>query len=210
MPRPTNKHAVPLRPGHELAYHPGETNVRIADVVVVNKMDSADRPAVEQVVANVRSVNPRAVLVTAASPVTLEPGPSLAGKRVLVVDDGPTITHGGMPYGAGTVAARAAGAAELVDPRPYAVGSIAETFEKYPTIGNVLPAMGYGNVQLAELGQTVRAADCDAVVIGTPIDLGRLVELGHPARRATYELAEVGSPILADVLAPYLDKWQRG
>jgi predicted GTPase len=201
--------ADPLRPGHELAYHPGETNVRMADVVVLNKTDSADQWAIEQVVEDVRSLNPRATLVTAASPVTLEPGPPLHGKRVLVVEDGPTITHGGMPYGAGTVAARAAGAAELVDPRPYAVGSIAETYAKYPTIGTVLPAMGYGDAQLAELGETVRATDCDAVVIGTPMDLGRLIDLGHPARRVTYELTEVGSPTLADVLAPYLDKWRR-
>jgi predicted GTPase len=201
--------ADPLRPGHEIAYHPGETNVRMADVVVLNKTDSADQWAIEQVVEDVRSLNPRATLVTAASPVTLEPGPPLHGKRVLVVEDGPTITHGGMPYGAGTVAARAAGAAELVDPRPYAVGSIAETYAKYPTIGTVLPAMGYGDAQLAELGETVRATDCDAVVIGTPMDLGRLIDLGRPARRVTYELTEVGSPTLADVLAPYLDKWRR-
>jgi predicted GTPase len=200
--------ADPLRPGHELAYHPGETNVRMADVVVLNKTDSADEWAVEQVIGDVRSVNARAVIVRATSPVTVEPGPSLAGRRVLVIEDGPTITHGGMPYGAGTVAANAAGA-ELVDPRPYAVGSIADTFAAYPTIGRVLPAMGYGEVQLAELGATVRAADCDAVVIGTPMDLGRLVDLGHPARRVTYDLAEVGSPTLADVLAPYLDKWRR-
>ena len=197
----------PLRPGHELAYHPGEANVRMADAVLVNKIDSADQRDVDLVVRNVRSVNPRAELVLAASPVRLDPGPSLAGRRVLVIEDGPTITHGGMPYGAGTVAARAEGVAEIVDPRPYAVGSIAETFARFPSIGDVLPAMGYGDEQLAELGRTVRAADCDAVVVGTPMDLGRLVELGHPARRVTYELTEVGSPTLADVLAPYLEKW---
>jgi predicted GTPase len=201
--------ADPLRAGHELAYHPGETNLRMADVVVVNKTDTADPQAVEQVMFNARSVNPRAALVTAASPVTLEPGPPLAGKRVLVVEDGPTITHGGMPYGAGTVAARAQGVIEFVDPRPYAVGSIAETYARHPTIGRVLPATGYGEAQLAELGRTLRAAECDVIVIGTPVDLGRLIDLGHPARRATYELAEVGSPTLADVLAPYLDKWRR-
>lgn len=200
----------PLRPGHELAYHPGETNVRMADVIVVNKTDSADRGAVDQVVANVRALNPRASLVTAASPVTLEPGPSLAGRRVLVIEDGPTITHGGMPYGAGAVAARAEGVTDFVDPRPYAVGSIADTYARYPDIGKVLPAMGYGDTQLAELGRTVRAADCDAVVIGTPVDLGRLIDLGHPARRATYELTEIGTPTLVDVLAPHLEKWRRG
>jgi predicted GTPase len=199
----------PLRPGHELAYHPGEVNLRMADVVVVNKTDTAEPQDIAQVMSNVALVNPRAVVVAAASPVTLEPGPPLVGKRVLVVEDGPTITHGGMPYGAGTVAARAAGAVDFVDPRRYAVGTIAETYVKYPAIGAVLPAMGYGDAQLAELGETIRAADCDAVVIGTPMDLGRLIDLGHPARRTTYELAEVGSPNLADVLAPYLEKWRR-
>jgi predicted GTPase len=198
----------PLRPGHELAYHPGEVNLRMANVVVVNKTDTADPRAVENVLFNTRSVNPRATVVIATSPVTLEPGPALAGRRVLVIDDGPTITHGGMPYGAGTVAARAAGATEFVDPRRYAVGSIAETYAKYPAIGAVLPAMGYGQAQLADLGATVRAANCDAVVIGTPVDLGRLVDLGHPARRATYELVEVGPPTLAEVLAPCLEKWR--
>jgi predicted GTPase len=197
----------PLRPGHELCYHPGETNLRMADVVVVNKVDSADLDAVARVVADVQAVNPRAAVVRAASPVDLEPGPSLAGRRVLVVEDGPTITHGGMPFGAGVVAARQAGAAELVDARPYAVGSIAAAYARYPDIGPVLPAMGYGEAQLAELGETIRAVPCDAVVIGSPIDLGRLVDLGHPSRRATYELREVGSPTLATVLAPFVAKW---
>jgi predicted GTPase len=198
----------PLRPGHELAYHPGETNLRMADVVVVNKTDTAPPSGLTQVLASVREVNPRATVVTAASPVTLDDGPSLAGKRVLVVEDGPTITHGGMPFGAGSVAARNAGVAELVDPRPYAVGSIAATYAKYPGIGPVLPAMGYGGAQLRELAQTIRAADCDAVVVGTPMDLGRLVDLGHPVRRVGYELHEIGSPTLADVLAPLVAKWQ--
>jgi predicted GTPase len=199
--------ADPLRPGHELAYHPGETNLRMADVVVINKTDTADSHAIEQVVANTRAVNPRATIVMARSPVTLEPGPDIQGKRVLVVEDGPTITHGGMPFGAGTVAARHAGVSEFVDPRPYAVGSIAETYAKYPEIGAVLPAMGYGDTQLAELGETIRTADCDAVIIGTPMDLGRLVELGHPARRVTYVLKETGPPTLADILAPHIAKW---
>jgi predicted GTPase len=198
----------PLRPGHELAYHPGETNLRMADIVVINKTDSAEPPAVEQVTANVRAVNPRAVIVSATSPVTLEPGPPLAGQRALVVEDGPTITHGDMPFGAGTVAARQAGAT-VVDPRPYAVGSIATTYEKYPAIGAVLPAMGYGDAQLAELGATIRAADCDVVIIGTPMDLGRLVDLGHPTRRVTYALNETGNPTLADLLAPHMAKWRR-
>ncbi|HET9544290.1 MAG TPA: GTP-binding protein, partial [Gaiellaceae bacterium] len=163
----------PLRPGHELRYHPGEANVRMADVVVVNKVDSAEEAAVGQVVGNVLAINPAATIVLAESPVTLGDGPSLEGKRVLVVEDGPTITHGGRPYGAGTVAAKAAGAAELVDPRPFAVGSIAETFERYPEIGAVLPAMGYGDEQLAELAATIDAADCDVVVTGTPMNLTR-------------------------------------
>ncbi|HEX6497805.1 MAG TPA: cyclic 2,3-diphosphoglycerate synthase [Micromonosporaceae bacterium] len=197
----------PLRPGHELAYHPGETNLRMADVVVVNKTDSAPAGAVDQVIANTGAVNPRAVVITAESPVSLEPGPPLAGRRVLVVEDGPTITHGGLPFGAGLVAARSAGATEIVDPRRYAVGSIAETYHSYPAIGPVLPAMGYGDRQLAELAATVRAADCDTVVVGTPVDLGRLVDLGHPVRRARYELRETGPATLAGVLAPRLEKW---
>jgi predicted GTPase len=201
--------ADPLRPGHEVAYHPGETNLRMADVVVINKTDSADSRAIGQVASNIREVNPRASIVMAQSPVTLEPGPSLAGRRVLVVEDGPTITHGGMPFGAGTVAAREAGVSEFVDPRPYAVGSIAATYARFPAIGTVLPAMGYGDAQLAELGATIRAADCDAVVVGTPMDLGRLVDLGHPVRQATYVLKEIGTPTLADILAPCVAKWQR-
>jgi predicted GTPase len=200
--------ADPLRPGHEVAYHPGETNLRMADVVVINKTDSADPRAIGQVAANIREVNPRAGIVMAQSPVTLEPGLPLAGRRVLVVEDGPTITHGGMPFGAGTVAARLAGVSEFVDPRPFAVGSIAETYARFPAIGTVLPAMGYGDAQLAELAATIRAADCDAVVVGTPMDLGRLVDLGHPVRRVTYVLKEIGTPTLADVLAPFVAKWQ--
>ncbi len=196
----------PLRPGHELMYHPGETNTRMADVVVVNKLDSADLDAVSRVVANVLTVNPRATIVKANSPVVLEPGPSLVGARVLVVDDGPTITHGGMPFGAGTVAARHAGAASFVDPRPYAVGSIRETFEQYPAIGAVLPAMGYSDEQLRELEATIDAVDCDVVVTGTPIDLGRLIRTRHPIRHATYTLEETGEPTLAQVLEPLVER----
>ncbi len=201
--------ADPLRPGHEVSYHPGETNLRMADVVVINKTDTADAAAVEQVAARIREVNPRAGIVMAESPVTLEPGPPLVGRRVLVVEDGPTITHGGMPFGAGTVAARQAGASEFVDPRPFAVGSIAETYARYPAIGAVLPAMGYGDAQLAELAVTIRTADCDAVVVGTPIDLGRLIDVGHAVRRVTYELKEIGTPTLVDILAPFVAKWRR-
>ena len=198
----------PLRAGHETTYHPGEVNVRMADVVVVNKVDVAEASAVDFVVDDVRAVNPDALVVRAASPVTLEAGPSLAGRRVLVVEDGPTVTHGGMPFGAGTVAAQHAGVLSFADPRPYAVGSIAETFRKYPGIGAVLPAMGYGAVQLDELAATVRATPCDAVVLGTPMDLGRLVDLGHPTRRATYAYHDAGDPTLATVLAPYVTKWR--
>jgi predicted GTPase len=197
----------PLRAGHELTYHPGETNLRMADAVVINKIDSAAAAAVDQVVTNVRAVNPQARIVRAESPVTLDPGPPLAGRRVLVIEDGPTITHGELPFGAGTVAARQAGVTEFVDPRPYAVGSIAATYAAYPAIGTVLPAMGYSDQQLSELGETVRSADCDAVVVGTPVDLSRLVDLGHPVRRAHYELREVGTPTLTDVLAPHIETW---
>jgi predicted GTPase len=196
----------PLRPGHELTYYPGETNVRMADVVVVNKVDSASTEAVAQVVANVLSVNPEARIVKAASPVSLEEGTPIAAGKVLVVEDGPTITHGGMPYGAGTVAARQAGTTDLVDPRPYAVGSIAETFERYPEIGKVLPAMGYGDAQLAELEETINATPCDAVVTGTPMDLTRLISIRHPVRHATYGLADHGQPSLADALRPFVQE----
>jgi predicted GTPase len=191
-----------LRPGHELLYHPGETNIRMADVVVINKVDSAEAHKVEDVLANVESVNPLATVIFAKSPTALDPGPSLLGARVLVVDDGPTLTHGGMPYGAGLVAARNAGAATIVDPRPFAVGSIKELYARWPQLGNVLPAMGYSPVQLQELEATINASDCDVVVTGTPIDLGHLITSRHPIRHVRYELDEVGTPTLADVLQP--------
>jgi len=194
--------ADPLRPGHELLYHPGEANLRMADVVVINKVDSAEAHDVEQVVENVESVNPMAALLFAKSPPVLEPGPDLAGKRVLVVDDGPTLTHGEMPFGAGFVAARDAGAGTIVDPRPYAVGSLRDVFAKWPQLTNVLPAMGYSEQQLGELEETINAADCDVVVTGTPIDLTRLIESRHPIRHARYELEEVGTPTIAEVLEP--------
>ncbi len=198
----------PLRPGHESAYHPGEATLRMADVVVVNKVDSAPARDVEAVVAAVGRMVPDAVVIRAESPVTLEGDGSLGGQRVLVVEDGPTLTHGGMPFGAGTVAARAAGATDIVDPRGYAVGSIADTYAKYPGTGAVLPAMGYGADQLADLAETIRRAPVDVVVSGTPMDLGRLIEVGHPIRRASYALHEVGAPTLADVLAPHLARWR--
>ncbi len=198
-----------LRPGHELRYHPGETNVRLADVIVVNKVDAATPDAVAAVVGAVRSVNPGAVIVRAASPVSLGAGPSLHGAKVLVVEDGPTLTHGGMAFGAGTVAARHHGAAVLVDPRPYAVGSVAATFERFGHLGAVLPAMGYGPLQQGDLAATIEATPCDVVVVGTPIDLGGLLRLSKPTRRVTYELAELGHPTLAERLAEPLQRWGR-
>ena len=198
----------PLRPGHELLYHPGETNLRMADVVVVNKVDTAGASAVGEVIANIEAANPTAAIVKAASPVTLEGDVSVAGKRVLVVDDGPTITHGGMAFGAGWVAAHQAGAASIIDPRPYARGSLAATYEKFPHIGAVLPAMGYGTEQLEELAEMIRSVDCDVVVLGTPMDLDRLVDLGHPVVRTSYVLKEVGTPTLDSVLEPFIQKWR--
>ena len=189
-----------LRPGHELLYHPGETNVRMADVVVINKVDSAEAHNVEQVLENVEEMNPMAKVIFATSPTTLDEGPDLLGRYVLVVDDGPTLTHGEMPFGAGLVAARKAGAAKIVDPRPYAVGTIKATLDKWPHLTNVLPAMGYDEEQLADLETTLNAADCDIVVTGTPIDLSRLITSKHPIRHVRYELEEIGSPTLADVL----------
>jgi predicted GTPase len=191
----------PLRAGDELAYHPGEVNLRMADVIVVNKVDSATPEQLEVVRGSIAEANPGARVIEAASPVTLADGPSIEGKAVLVVEDGPTITHGGMAFGAGTVAARQAGAARLVDPRPYAAGSIADIYRRFPHIGPVLPAMGYGDEQLRELEQTISSAECDVVVTGTPIDLGRLIDVGHPVRRATYEFRHAGGPTLDEVLS---------
>jgi predicted GTPase len=196
----------PLRPGHELVYHPGEANLRMADVVVVNKVDSAEAHSIEQVVENVEAVNPMATLVFAKSPPVLEAGPDLESKLVLVVDDGPTLTHGEMPFGAGLVAARNAGAAKIVDPRPYAVGSLQEVFAKWPQLTNELPAMGYSDEQLRELEETINAADCDVVVTGTPIDLSRLIESRHPIRHVRYELEVVGLPTIAEVLEPIVSQ----
>ncbi len=194
----------PLRAGHELTYHPGEVNLRMADVVVVNKVDTAEPADVLRVVADVERANPTARVVYAKSPVQLQPGEDIRGRRVLVVDDGPTLTHGGMAFGAGTVAARNAGAASLVDPRPFAVGTIRDTLEQWPHLVDVLPAMGYSGSQLHDLQETINAVDCDVVVTGTPIDLSRLIESRHPIRHATYDLEEVGRPTLEEVLAPIL------
>jgi predicted GTPase len=191
----------PHRPGHELRYFPGEANLRRADVVVINKVSTAPEEGLKVVRENIATVNPSATVIEAESPISVTEPEAIAGKRVLVIEDGPTLTHGGMAYGAGVVAAREHGAAELVDPRPHAVGTIAETFEKYPQTEYVLPAMGYGDEQIRELEATIRATPCDLVIIGTPVDLRRLVEIDKPAVRVTYDLVERGNPNLADVLA---------
>jgi predicted GTPase len=193
----------PHRPGHEMTYYPGETNLRTADVVVINKMATADRENIAQVRKNIREVNPGAVVIEAASPLMVGDPSVIRGKRVLVVEDGPTLTHGEMTYGAGIVAAEKYGAAEIVDPRPWVTGKIAETFEKYPYIGKLLPAMGYGDEQVKDLQKTINAVDCDAVVIGTPIDLGKVVDINKPSVRVEYKLQEIGKPTLEDVLEKF-------
>ena len=180
--------ADPHRPGHELSYYPGETNARMADVVLINKVGSARPEDVQTVERNIKQINPNARIIKADSPVTVDDAASIRGKRVLAVEDGPTLTHGEMKIGAAHVAARAHGAAEIVDPRPFAVGSIRATYEKYSHVTEILPAMGYGDQQMSELEATINAADCDLVLIGTPIDLGRLLELNKPALRVRYEL----------------------
>ncbi|HEY77236.1 MAG TPA: GTPase [Thermoflexia bacterium] len=191
----------PHRPGHELRYHPGEANLRAADVVVINKVDTASPDGVAKVRESIYAVNPQAVVVEAASPIFVEDPGAIRGKRVLVVEDGPTLTHGEMTYGAGVVAARRFGAAELVDPRPYAVRSIATTFEKYPHIGPLLPAMGYGEEQIKDLQETINRTECDLVLVATPIDLRRLIEVRHPMDRVRYELQVIGRPTLKGILA---------
>ncbi len=193
--------ADPLRPGDERHYHPGETNLRLADVVIINKIDSAEPAALEAVQASIRELNPAAAVVTARSDLALV-GPAIDGKRVVVVEDGPTLTHGGMPYGAGVVAARRFGAARLVDPRPASVGSIRDVLDRYPALEPLVPAMGYGPAQIAELEATLNAIDADLVLSATPIDLTRLVTLNKPITRVRYELAPVGGPNLADLIEP--------
>lgn len=196
----------PHRPGHELTYYPGETNFRRADVLVINKISTATPEGVQTVRDNIRATNPDAMVIDAASPLFVDGDPAeIRGKRVLVIEDGPTLTHGEMKYGAGVMAARKFGAAEIVDPRPYAAGSLAGTFEKYPHTGAVLPAMGYGDEQVADLGKTIEATPCDLVLIATPIDLRRLIDLDVPAMRVTYELQEIGEPTLEAPLRAFVD-----
>ncbi|MGB4336984.1 MAG: cyclic 2,3-diphosphoglycerate synthase [Bacillota bacterium] len=195
----------PHRPGHELTYHPGETNTRLADVIIINKVDTAKPEAVEQVRGNVTKVNPHAVIIDAASPVSVDDPEAIRGKRVLVVEDGPTLTHGGMGYGAGTVAAHKFGAASLVDPRPFAVGSIVDTLERFRHLEPLLPAMGYSKRQMEELEQTINSSDAELVVIGTPIDLRRVLKLEKPAVRVRYELEPVKGPDLAKLVLERLE-----
>ena len=190
----------PHRPGHELRYHPGEANLRMADAVVINKIDTADSAGINTVLGDIRAVNPSAIVVRGASPLSVENPDGIRGKRVLVIEDGPTLTHGEMAYGAGVVAAQQFGAAEIIDPRPYAVRTIADTYRKYPNTGPILPAMGYGREQIADLEETINRTPVDMVIIATPIDLGRLVDIDKPNQRVRYELQEIGRPDLADLL----------
>jgi len=192
--------ADPLRPGHEISYYPGEVNFRMADVVVINKVDSAYPEDVESILDNVREYNPKAEVILAASAVMVDDIDAIKGKVCLVVEDGPTLTHGEMQYGAGVVAARRFGAAELVDPRPYIVGKIVDTFEHYPYIGELLPAMGYGDEQMKDLETSINRTECETVVIGTPIDLGRFIKIDKPTTRVFYELAEIGQPKISTIL----------
>jgi len=202
--------ADPHRAGHELAYHPGETNLRMANVVVINKVDTADPQKVAQVKENTKLVNPSATVLEAASPITADSPEAVKGKRVLVIEDGPTVTHGGMPYGAGTVFAKKFGAGEIVDPRPYAVGSIREAYKKYTHIGPLLPALGYGEKQVAELKETIDHTPCDVVVIGTPIDLRRIITINKPTVRVKYELKVLGPVSLEHILDDFIQKsWKK-
>ncbi|MFC1853380.1 cyclic 2,3-diphosphoglycerate synthase [candidate division CSSED10-310 bacterium] len=196
----------PHRAGHELKYHPGEANLRLADAIVVNKIDSADFADIKTVQANIMKFAPEAVMIEAASPLFVDDPSIIRDKRVLVIEDGPTLTHGEMKYGAGIVAATKLGAGEIVDPRPFTVGSITETFQKYPEIGTLLPAMGYGDQQIKDLQETINNFDGEAVVIATPIDLRRLVKFNVPATRVRYELQEIGQPTLEDVLRKFSEK----
>ncbi len=195
--------ADPHRAGHELRYHPGETNFRRAQVIVINKMDTATKEGIDVVLANIKKVNPKAVVIRANSPTIVSNGGRITGKRVLVIEDGPTLTHGGMRYGAGIVAAQKYGAAEIIDPRPYAVGSIKKTFEKYNHLDKVLPAMGYGDKQCSDLAATIENIPCDLVVSATPIDITRVIKVSKPILRVGYELEEIGSPTLKDVLKKF-------
>ena len=194
----------PHRPGDELYYYPGEANLRMADVVIINKIDTAESDDILEVRENIKAVNKKAIVIDAASPIFVDDYEKIQGKKVLVVEDGPTLTHGEMTYGAGTVAAEKYGASELVDPRPFTVGTITETFEKYPEIGTLLPAMGYGDEQMKDLETTINKSDADLVIIGTPIDLRKVIHIEKPALRVFYELQEIGKPTLEDALKKFV------
>jgi predicted GTPase len=196
----------PHRPGHELTYYPGATNLLTADVVIINKVETAPRENINTLRGNIRNVNPRAQVIEAASPISAEDESLIRGKRVLVVEDGPTLTHGGMAYGAGVIAAQKFGATEIVDPRPWVVNSIAEVFRQYPAIGTLLPAMGYGDDQIKDLEATINRVDCDTVIIGTPVDLRRVIKIDKPSVRVRYELAEITRPDLRDVLTDFFKR----
>jgi len=202
--------ADPHRAGHELSYYPGEVNLRMAHVVVINKIDSASPQDIETVRRNIRQVNPEAVIVDAASPIRVADPELIKGKRVLVVEDGPTLTHGEMRLGAGTIAAQKYGAAEIVDPRPAAVGSLIATFAMYPHKGELLPAINYSDEQRVDLEATIANVDCDAVIIGTPIDLNRVVKIKQPNTRVFYDLQEIGSPNLEEILAEFIERHKLG
>ena len=198
--------ADPHRPGHELSYYPGEVNLRMADAVVINKMDSASPEGIQTVRENIEASNPNAFVIDGASPIKVDNPDAIKGKRVLVVEDGPTLTHGEMKIGAGVVAAQKFGCAELIDPRPYTVGKLSETFKIYPNIGKILPAMGYSNQQLRDLEQTINNTECDSVVIGTPIDLNRIIDIKKPNTRVYYDLQEIGTPNLDQILNDFISK----
>jgi len=202
--------ADPHRPGHERTYHPGETNIRLADVVVLNKIGTTDYANVEKVRASVAQINPNAIIVDAASPISVDRPELIKGHRALVIEDGPTLTHGEMKYGAGVIAARRHGASEIVDPRPWLVGSLRDTFNQYPNIGALLPAMGYSNEQIRDMERTVNATECDVVIVATPIDLRRLIKIKHPAVRVGYELQEIGTPTLHDAITDALARLAKG
>ncbi|MDO9548614.1 MAG: cyclic 2,3-diphosphoglycerate synthase [Candidatus Marinimicrobia bacterium] len=200
--------ADPHRPGNELSYYPGEVNLRLADVVVINKMDTASPEGIQTVRESINKVNPNAIVIDGASPIKVDKPEVIRGKRVLVVEDGPTLTHGEMKIGAGTVAARKYNAAECVDPRPFTVGKLSETFQIYPNIGKLLPAMGYGEQQIRDLEATIENTDCDSVIIGTPIDLNRIVKINKPNTRVYYDLQEIGHPNLQEILGDFVEDYQ--
>ena len=199
----------PHRPDHEITYHPGETNLRLADVVIINKIETADQDKIERVRKNIRTHAPSAIVIEAASPIVVNEFETIRGKDVLVIEDGPTLTHGGMPYGAGSIAAKKYGAKNMVNPRPYAIGSIKSIYDNYPHLGSILPAMGYGESQVHELEETINNTPCDIILVGTPIDITRVVKIKKPTLRVRYELQEIGHPTLEDVLKSLIAKIQK-